>query len=570
MRFTRTIKVLAVCALAFMGFTVWTQPANASGGDLDTTFGIPDANNPKARIGIAQLCEGGDIVRSGEAFRANAVAIQPDGKIVAAGFFSPVAVLPYSRQFALVRWDDKGKLDTDFGDRGVVLTTIGHGRPVLNPRVDSNGKSLPPMPSLAPPIAEAMAIAIQPADGTSVSFRDPAFKIIVAGYATAGEDGEITVMALARYHSVAGADSSGKKFKAGDLDESFGTDKNGIVTGIDKDGNVTKQNVFGYASARANAVAIQQWDGKIVVAGSVDENNPSTKSKRKRFAVARYDRDGVPDKVGPGRGILTNFSQYGDSEARAVAIQAGGLIVAAGWTEVSVKDVVGYVKTFALARYDLNYSTSARGWLDHGFGDRGLISTSTYVRGNGSAAANAAAIQLNDGKIVAAGYVETNGRKYFQLVRYDPAPKNGANGWLDLSFNKTGIVRPSFGAASNEATAVAIQLDNRIVAAGNTTILSAQSPSALALARYNPDGALDTSFGPGKSTTTTQGTDGFTIVTTNGNGTVTTKRLFANPEAPPLSIWATAAAIDSNGNTVVAGHSKIADYCFTLARYKMQ
>src|SRR5256885_1137590 len=49
---------------------------------------------------------------------ALAVAIQPDGKIVAAGYSSP----SFAEQFTLVRYDISGNLDDSFGDGGKVIT----------------------------------------------------------------------------------------------------------------------------------------------------------------------------------------------------------------------------------------------------------------------------------------------------------------------------------------------------------------------------------------------------------------------------------------------------------------
>jgi uncharacterized delta-60 repeat protein len=66
-------------------------------------------------------------------------------------------------------------------------------------------------------------------------------------------------------------------------------------------------------------------------------------------------------------------------------------------------------------------------------------------------------------------------------------------GDLDPSFGTGGLVTSDVGAMS-QANAVAVQTDGKIVAAGSTT--TANQP-AFALARYNPDGSLDATFGTG-------------------------------------------------------------------------
>src|SRR5687768_13956282 len=68
-------------------------------------------------------------------------------------------------------------------------------------------------------------------------------------------------------------------------------------------------------------------------------------------------------------------------------------------------------------------------------------------------------------------------------------------GDLDQSFDGDGRLTTDFG-DQERAHAVAVQADGKIVAAGD-------GAGGFALARYNPDGSLDTSFdGDGKRSTT--------------------------------------------------------------------
>src|SRR5205823_5353736 len=77
---------------------------------------------------------------------------------------------------------------------------------------------------------------------------------------------------------------------------------------------------------------------------------------------------------------------------------------------------------------------------------------------------------------------------------------------LDPSFGEAGKVLTSFGLQTS-ATAVLVQPDGKIVAAG----LAAEqrkpccAPSDFALARYNPDGHLDATFGDGGKVVTDLG-----------------------------------------------------------------
>src|SRR5438309_710431 len=73
-------------------------------------------------------------------------------------------------------------------------------------------------------------------------------------------------------------------------------------------------------------------------------------------------------------------------------------------------------------------------------------------------------------------------------------------GMLDPSFGSGGIVTTAIG-KNSLAEALVLQPDGKLVAAGYSYDTS-QASEVLALARYNPNGALDTSFGSGGVVTT--------------------------------------------------------------------
>jgi uncharacterized delta-60 repeat protein len=94
------------------------------------------------------------------------------------------------------------------------------------------------------------------------------------------------------------------------------------------------------------------------------------------------------------------------------------------------------------------------------------------------------ALQGN-GKIVVVGATRTPGAgEDFALARYNP------NGSLDLGFSGDGKQRTNFVGGFEEARGLALQGDGKIVAVGG-------AGSDFALARYNPNGSLDTSFSGG-------------------------------------------------------------------------
>ena len=107
--------------------------------------------------------------------------------------------------------------------------------------------------------------------------------------------------------------------------------------------------------------------------------------------------------------------------------------------------------------------------------------------GAGPSAATAAVRQA-DGKIVAVGGADGN----FLVARYN------LDGSLDPSFSGDGRAQTNF-TGSDGATDVALQ-GNKIVVVGFST--DNDGTAHFALARYNPDGSLDTNFsGDGKQTT---------------------------------------------------------------------
>jgi uncharacterized delta-60 repeat protein len=192
------------------------------------------------------------------------------------------------------------------------------------------------------------------------------------------------------------------------------------------------------------------------------------------FALTRFrPTDGAFDPTFTGAGKQTT-ARSGFQQARAVAIQADDKIVVAGLSRPSADTY------FAVARYNesgsLDTSWSPDGWRETDFGG-----TQQGV--------NDVAIQAN-GKIVVAGQTDAG----FAVARYN------TNGTLDATFSGDGKQTTAFGGQSDVATGVAIQDDGRIVVGGHASFDGAALRD-FAVARYNPDGSLDTTFsGDGKQT----------------------------------------------------------------------
>lgn len=214
-----------------------------------------------------------------------------------------------------------------------------------------------------------------------------------------------------------------------------------------------------------------------------------------------------PSFGGDGR-VVTNVTP-GFDEAVGVAVQPGdGKIVVGG----------GANGRFGLARYNPN------GALDTSFGGDGKVRTNFTA---GFDEAFDVVLQPADGKIVALGRAEWRGGS-FALARYN------TNGTLDSSFGGDGKVMTNFSRGDDTAFGVAIQADGRIVAAGR----AGGHDGKVAVARYNTNGTLDSSFG--------------------GDGRVTTNYTRFEDRAD-------AVAIQADGRIVAAGFA--ASGRFALTRY---
>jgi uncharacterized delta-60 repeat protein len=126
-----------------------------------------------------------------------------------------------------------------------------------------------------------------------------------------------------------------------------------------------------------------------------------------------------------------------------------------------------------------------------------------------------AVLQQPDGKLVVAGSVvpSSGGPSAVLLARFLP------DGRLDPTFGTAGSVTTHFVANNlEEANALLLQPDGKLVVAGRSDILGTPFPSAI-LARYLPDGRLDPSFGiEGKVTLTFGGGSGINALVQQPDG----------------------------------------------------
>ena len=363
---------------------LFARPGLAADGDLDPTFGT-----------------GGKVVTNFDTPDANAntIALQPDGKIVAAGWlFTPTGSL----DFAVARYRPDGSLDPTFDFDGRVRTDFFGAEDV------------------------AEAVAIQP-DG----------KILAAGLVRAGLH---VFFGVARYTADGG------------LDPTFDGDGRAVST----------------FAGSVHAMVLQP-DGRVVVAGRAPRGGTGDD-----ITLSRFNPDGTLDSTfGSGGTVQTDIAGLNDGVS-ALLLLPGGKLLAVGSTgsNVTVTDI-------ALVRYNSD------GSLDATFGTGGK--TVTDIAGRADDPTDAAL--QSDGKIVLSAFIGDlavpGGR--IAVVRFL------ANGELDTVFGSGGRAYVTFPDFDEAATAVAIQADGKVIAAG---LAFGSAHYDFALVRFDSTGTPDSTFAP--------------------------------------------------------------------------
>ncbi len=355
-------------------------------GTLDRTFGI----NGRVTTDFPGL-----------AAVASAVLVQPDGKIVVAGGAFPL--FTFLGDIELVRYNTNGSLDAGFGNGGIVTTDFdGHGSYAFSVALQPDGKLVAAGTSFVAFSSDDssdtdFALLRYDADGSPDTsfgpsgngrvgtdfdgFNDDAFavlirpdgRIVVAG--SAKNPADFYDFALARYGANGALDTSfgsagkvrtdfgghnfdqaraaafqadGKIVAAGFASSPFGAMKfavaryraNGAIdTTFSGDGKT--QIDFGSCCASAHSVLVQA-DGKLVVVGY-----PNSESSDSDFTLARLNTNGSLDaSFGNGGKVRTSFGDL-NGGAQGAALQPDSRIVAVGFQATNTPKGA----QFALARY---------------------------------------------------------------------------------------------------------------------------------------------------------------------------------------------------------------------------
>jgi uncharacterized delta-60 repeat protein len=288
--------------------------------------------------------------------------------------------------------------------------------------------------------------------------------------------------------------------------------------------------------------------------------------------VLRLLPDGSPDAgFGTGGAVALDF------DPSALALAPDGSFLVVGRTTAAYQQP----SQFEVERF------TPQGSLDSAFGAGGRVITPFGA----SAAATAVALQ-SDGKIVVVGADNLppnpdvwDPHEDFAVERLNP------DGSLDVSFGTGGQATLDFGGSVDAANAVAIQPDGKIIVSGSSAGPTLSSPWVLALARLNPDGSPDNSFGAAGKVTTAFGAVGENaaglvlqpdgkIVQAGWSSDGNTLLVRYNPSGGPDATFGTGGkvltpslvagglALQADGDLVVAGaRSQAGNSNFALARY---
>ena len=383
------------------------------------------------------------------------VAIQSDGRIVIGGY-ARVGGAPGQYDFAVVRYDTDGSLDTTFDSDGKVVTPVGASHDYGNSiRIQTDGKIL---------LAGAtwnntdwdFAIVRYNSDGSlDTSFDSdgivvtplragndwggaivvqPDDKIVFAGQSDNGTD---TDFAVVRYNS------------DGSLDTSF-----------DSDGMVFTP--IGPGDDAAVGVVLQP-DGKIVVAGR------SFNGTDMDFALVRYNPDGSLDTSFDSDGIVTTPIGSGTDTGRDIAIQNDGKLVVAGTSNNGTDD------DFALVRYNTNGSLDMSCGLHY-------RSIGSYSTGDATIAMSTTTVDFGGGASIPTDIQNGDGLIIDPLGTPEPFTIVSRNS------NTQVTVAPAAGAAhTNQAYVLYWEYDT-----GDVTILEGSTT-----ADFGAGASLPTKVGPG-------------------------------------------------------------------------
>ena len=484
----------------------YTLVSFSQSGDLDTSFGV----NGKVVTGFGPNDS-----------RANAIVIQPDGKMIVGG---SCQTFDGSIHFALARYNANGTLDTTFGANGKTVPRVfempnqGHvENNILSFVLLDSGKFLVVGTYSINNNPSGIVIARFNTDGTiDTTFGTAGIVSKENGSVKEGlkmlPDGKFIII-LGDYVNYGGINIPSAAFERytqdGVLDTTFGTDGK-VVTSF---GN-------GYTGLTSMAILP---DGKFVAAGSFSPTGQNAIV----MIVAKYNADGSLDTTFDTDGkVTTTFGTGTTSFGVFISANLDGTITVAGSVFASNNTVLN----FGLVQYNPNGSLDttfdgdgkALSLIDDGFyqiksiskdangnylvnfSDGNPFNYSVIRKYNADISfdapfgINGQFNTLNSGYGMAENITLTSDSKIimlrsfaFGLIKYN------TNGTLDTTFDTDGIVITEFEYSTDDLKKIIVLPNDKIIAVGTSRYRQPNNAyfSNIVLSKYNSNGSLDTSFG---------------------------------------------------------------------------
>jgi uncharacterized delta-60 repeat protein len=395
------------------------------------------------------------ITNFGNACYINSIALQTDNKVVAVGNYNNGS----ASDFAIARYLKTGALDTTFNGNGEVASNFGNSDNAIAVAIDTNGKIVVGGYYTDPSYNSHFEIARYATNGSlDSSFNGSG----VTGTNFGNNQEFLAAMAL---------QSNGEIIAGGNVyHPADGTTipefalarftVNGLVDSTFGTNGQVLDPVGSFDPDNMNCLEIAP-NGQILSGGSTISNNFSF------FALSRFNPNGSPDSSFGLDGNLLGYYPGNGVVYIGAMVQNDGKIVVNGSTSADDNS-----SQYFLARFKQNGSP------DLTYGNAGMASTSGYN-----------AVMQTDQKVVESNYyTDSTGGTEIMMSRYN------ANGSPDLAYGTNGIVLSDFFGGSESYGPTAIQLDNKVLVAG---YINNNVGTDLLLARYNTDGSPDATFGTG-------------------------------------------------------------------------
>lgn len=452
----RNDAIEAARILLFISFTALAVTLTSCSQNEDNAAQVLPGSLAALSVG-GSLLEGAVVTQIGPYNDVpRAVSILADGKILVAGASYDERLV----DLFIARFDRGGRLDSAFGNQGIVTSPVGSG----NDRVQ--------------------AIAIQP-DG----------RVLVAGARHNGQDLDTSISRYLLDGSLDTTFAQGGIYKVSmgignDIANALSLQEDGSILvagtghddmgaigftviklmpqgipdmGFGNSGRLVLRLGVGEAQTEDSALLVSvDAQNRVVLAGTV------LNGMQKELGLVRLLANGSRDASFGNQGQMIIAVSTADDEPTALAIQPDSKLLVA-------------VSVFANGKRGVAlYRLSENGSFDD-FGEQ------SRAAGGGLSTANQIRV-LPDGKILLAGsFYHRDTRSDFAIERYLPT------GQLDSAYGKVGRVQSPVSKDNDSINAVWLTEDAHLIVAG--VVNEAEKRLGLCLARYNSEGLMDNRFG---------------------------------------------------------------------------